>query len=65
VTHARWKREGYDPELLVRRLQDTRQEDLSGGMPTFTDGLFEDAASSWNRGSSSSPTYRKRISATS
>lgn len=45
MTYARWKREGYDPELLVSRLEGSRQEATSGGAVTFAgDPLFEDAA---------------------
>lgn len=45
MTYARWKREGYDPELLARRLEGSRQESSGGGAVTFAgDPLFEDAA---------------------
>ncbi len=45
MTHARWKREGYDIELLVRKLKDARQKDPASGEVTFTaDPWFEDAA---------------------
>ena len=45
MTHARWKREGYDIELLVRKLNDARQKDPASGEVTFTAGRwFEDAA---------------------
>jgi hypothetical protein len=45
LTHARWKGEGYDPELLASRLEGARRVATGGGAVTFADDpLFEDAA---------------------
>jgi hypothetical protein len=45
LTYARWKREGYDPKLLVSKLEDARQETPGGGVISFAGSpSFEDAA---------------------